>query len=138
MADTRHISNQRTHQNVCPIMLPSKYCKRWHFMHIYLMFMIIYTTMQISSDGIQNRFWQKSKYWRAKEEICVQNEVPKWLDMSSRNKKALQNYFQFQNVKKLKKKKKRFTKSYLNKSAQPWMHTFSLCVEFSHPISSVI
>lgn len=46
-------SNKRTHQNVCLIMLSSKYCKRWHLMHICLTFMMIHITMQISSDGTQ-------------------------------------------------------------------------------------
>lgn len=49
----RCISNKRTHQNVCLIMLSSKYCKRWHLMHICLTFMMTYITMQISSDGTQ-------------------------------------------------------------------------------------
>lgn len=52
-ASYRCISNKRTHQNVCLTILSSKYCKRWHLMHICLTFMIIYITMQTSSDGTQ-------------------------------------------------------------------------------------
>lgn len=136
MAATGHTSNKRTHQNVCPIMLSPKYCKRWQLMHICLIFMMIYTTMQISPDSARNKFGRsQNTEEQKKQKICVQNEAPKWSDMSSRNK-VLQHYFQSQNVKKLREKKS--TKSNLSKSAQPWMHTFTLCVEFSHSISSVI
>lgn len=40
-ASYRCISNKRTHQNVCLIILSSKYCKRWHLMPICLTFMKI-------------------------------------------------------------------------------------------------